>query len=54
MTDPNPAPDTAASPDPAPTQPHGDAFLDQSGSRHGMPPEERPEEEAEAGEDGDA
>ena len=40
MTDPNAEPVTPASPDPAPAQPHGDAFLDQSGSRHGRPPEE--------------
>jgi hypothetical protein len=29
-----------AAPDPGPSQPHGDAFLDQSGSRHGLPPED--------------
>jgi hypothetical protein len=31
--------DTPASPDPAPSKAHGDAFLDQSGSRQGTPPE---------------
>jgi hypothetical protein len=38
MTDPTVDPDTPASPTPAPSQPHGDAFMDQSGSRHGEPP----------------
>lgn len=30
---------TPASPDPAPAKAHGDAFLDQSGSRQGTPPD---------------
>jgi hypothetical protein len=42
--DPAHAPDapeaTPAAPDPGPSQAHGDAFLDQSGSRHGLPPED--------------
>lgn len=40
MTDPTVDPNTPASPDSAPSQPHGDAFLDQSGSRQGLPPSE--------------
>lgn len=31
---------TPASPDPAPAKAHGDAFLDQSGSRQGTPPDD--------------
>jgi len=38
MTDPKVDPDTPASPTPAPSKAHGDAFTDQSGSRHGGPP----------------
>ena len=37
--------ETPASPDPAPSKPHGDAFLDQSGSRHGIPPQQGRDEE---------
>ena len=40
MTDPKADRDTPTSPDPSPSQKHGDALLDQSGSRHGTPPEE--------------
>ena len=40
MTDPKPDPETPASPEEGPSQAHGDAFLDQSGSRHGTPPAE--------------
>jgi len=43
MDDPKVDPGTPASPEAGPSQPHGDAFLDQSGSRHGTPP---PESEA--------
>jgi hypothetical protein len=56
MDDPKVDPATPASPDPGPSQPHGDAFLDQSGSRHGTPPPESaaaptPEESGDAGEE---
>ncbi len=40
MTDPKPDPGTPASPEEGPSKAHGDAFLDQSGSRHGAPPED--------------
>jgi hypothetical protein len=40
MTDQNPDSATPTSPDAAPAKPHGDALLDQSGSRHGTPPPE--------------
>ncbi len=56
MSDPPVDPETPASPAPAPSKAHGDAFTDQSGSRHGEPPsapageEDRgPEEDAAAG-----
>jgi hypothetical protein len=39
--------DTPASPDPAPAKAHGDALLDQSGSRQGPPPEKTGTEESE-------
>jgi hypothetical protein len=39
MDDDQVRPDTPASPEAAPSQAHGDALMDQSGSRHGMPPE---------------
>jgi hypothetical protein len=56
MTDPKPDPGTPASPEEGPSKAHGDAFLDQSGSRHGTAPPESdaapaPEEGAPAGED---
>jgi len=38
MTDPAPDRDTPASPSPSPSKAEGDAFMDQSGSRHGEPP----------------
>jgi hypothetical protein len=50
MTDPTVDPDTPASPTPAPSQPHGDAFMDQSGSRHGEPPS--PPAQTPAGDEG--
>ncbi len=40
MDDPKVDPGTPASANPGPSQPHGDAFLDQSGSRHGTAPPE--------------
>ena len=40
MTDPKPDPETPASPEEGPSKAHGDAFLDQSGSRHGTAPPE--------------
>lgn len=40
MTDSNADRDTPASPDPAPSKAHGDALLDESGSRQGTPPPE--------------
>ena len=43
MTDPKVDPETPASPEEGPSKAHGDAFLDQSGSRHGTAP---PESEA--------
>lgn len=52
MTDPNAEPETPAAPDPGPSKAHGDAFLDQSGSRHGEPPEETPDEQDQDGGDG--
>ena len=36
--------DTPASPSPAPAKAHGDAFLDQSGSRQGAAPADDSEE----------
>ncbi len=41
MTDPKPDPGTPASPEEGPSKAHGDAFLDQSGSRHGIPADEQ-------------
>ena len=40
MTDPKVDPETPASPEEGPSKAHGDAFLDQSGSRHGTAPPE--------------
>ena len=59
MTDPKPDPETAASPEEGPSKAHGDAFLDQSGSRHGTAPPESdaapaPDEASGAGEDSPA
>ena len=56
MTDPKVDPETPASPEAGPSQAHGDAFLDQSGSRHGTAPPESaaapaPEESPGAGEE---
>jgi hypothetical protein len=42
---------TPTSPDPAPAQRHGDAFLDESGSRHGHPPEPSSQEDEDDGDD---
>ncbi len=55
MTDPKPDPGTPASPEEGPSKAHGDAFLDQSGSRHGTAPPESeaapaPEDAGDAGE----
>ena len=44
MSDDKVTPETPASPDAAPSKAHGDAFLDESGSRHGVPAGEPTEE----------
>ena len=52
MTDPKVDPETPASPEEGPSKAHGDAFLDQSGSRHGTAPPESdaaPSDEAAGG-----
>jgi hypothetical protein len=50
MDDDQVRPDTPASPEAAPSQAHGDALMDQSGSRHGVPPEtSRFDEDEDAG-----
>ena len=59
MTDPKLDPETPASPEEGPSKAHGDAFLDQSGSRHGTAPTESdaapaPEEPGDGGEDSPA
>ena len=55
MSEPKVDPGAPASPDAGPSKAHGDAFLDQSGSRHGTPPPESSASEGEAtGEEGSA
>jgi hypothetical protein len=54
MSDPKPDPETPTSPDAAPSKAHGDALLDQSGSRHGTPPPESTAAEQDGATDEDA
>lgn len=54
MSDRDTEQNTQASPDPRPSKAHGDALLDQSGSRHGRPPERASDSKDEGVGEGDS